>query len=79
MFDTRTRLFFFACQNDAAGAALKRRRREKKNQLRLHSKSGGSKRLSNTGCVSTLNVGFKNYRYRYFFNTYLYSIYYNMF
>ena len=30
MFDTRTRLFFFACQKDAAGAALKRRRREKK-------------------------------------------------
>ena len=38
MFDTRTSLSFFACQNDAAGAALKSRLSapaSKKNLLRL--------------------------------------------
>ena len=59
MFDTRTRLFFFACLEDAAGAraALKKAALApgsdpKKNWLRLRSrpKSGGSRwlRLRNT-------------------------------
>ena len=47
MFDTRTRLFFFACLNDAAGAALKSAAPapgsdQQKNRLRLRPKSGGS-------------------------------------
>ena len=43
MFDTRTRLFFFACQKDAVGTAS--RSGHKKNRLRLHPKSGGFKLL----------------------------------
>ena len=44
MFDTRTRLFFFACQKETAGAALEKaeRLRPTKNRLRLRPKSGGS-------------------------------------
>ena len=41
---------FFACQNDAAGAALKKAAPalgsgQPKNRLRLHTKSGGFRRL----------------------------------
>ena len=47
MFDTRTKLFFFACLKDAAGAALKSAAPapgsdQQKNRLRLRPKSGGS-------------------------------------
>ena len=52
MFDTRTRLFFFACLKDAAGAALKKAAPAptpgsdpKKNRLRLRPKSAGSRRF----------------------------------
>ena len=47
MFCNNTRLSFFACQKDAAGAALKKAAPalgsgQIKNRLRLHPKSGGS-------------------------------------
>ena len=53
MFCHNTRLSFFACQKDAAGAALKKAAPalgsgQHKNQLRLHPKSSGSRRLRNT-------------------------------
>ena len=52
MFCNNTRLFFFACQKDAAGArpALKKAAPslgsgQIKNRLRLHPNSGGFRRL----------------------------------
>ena len=47
MFDTRTRLFFFACLKDAAGAALKSAAPtpgsdQQKNRLRRRPKSASS-------------------------------------
>ena len=54
MFDTRTRLFFFACLRDAAGAGATLKNAapapgsdQEKNRLQLqsHPKSAGSRRL----------------------------------
>ena len=50
MFCNNTRLSFFACQKDAAGAALKKAAPalgsgQIKKRLRLHPKSGGSRQL----------------------------------
>ena len=56
MIDTRTRLLFFVCLTDAAGAALKNAAPApgsdlQKNRLRSRPRSGGSRRLRNTAVL----------------------------